>query len=149
MKTRSEKIMLLLMFIGLILSSYLTYLHYEPEKLNTDFCDINSYLSCSTVNQSTYASFIGIPVALFGILGFLLLLIIMIKKPKNYEAYTLIFILIALLFMIYLTLMEIFMIKALCIYCISVALTVLLLFIIALINYKTELVRFIKEIKVE
>jgi len=149
MRNKSEKIMIILLILGIIISIYLTYLHYVPEKLNSSFCNPTDYLSCSTVNKSSYSTLFGIPVALIGIIGMLTILGLLLIRPKNYGLYIFVLITGALLFMIYLTSAELFIIKAICIFCITVALIVLTLFIISIKEYGNKFIKFIKEIQIE
>jgi len=46
------KIIFFLSLLGVIVSAYLTYIHYSH--LTTP-CDFNSSFSCSSVNRSSYA----------------------------------------------------------------------------------------------
>ena len=62
-----SKSVAVLCVLGIVFSSYLLYLHYTPEELDSSFCNISNFLSCSTVNTSSYATFLGIPVALIGL----------------------------------------------------------------------------------
>jgi uncharacterized membrane protein len=53
---------------GVGVAGYLTWVHYRPAQL---VCYISS--GCETVQHSTYAELIGIPVALLGLVAYLLL----------------------------------------------------------------------------
>ncbi len=58
--------------IGLSLSSYLVVEHYEAcHNPGQAVCDINEVISCSKVSLSDYAVFAGMPVAVWGVLGYL------------------------------------------------------------------------------
>ena len=61
--------------VGLLASIHLAWLHY---RVHTDpgfhsFCAINDSFNCETVAESSYAVFLGLPVAVWGILGYLLM----------------------------------------------------------------------------
>ncbi len=146
---KKETLIKMLLIIGIAISAYLVYLHYAPEVLNSSFCNLNDYLSCSTVNKSAYATFLGIPVSIIGVLGLTIMLLITIFKIKHYQVYVLLMNFLALLFMLYLTIAEVFLIKAICILCITVAAIVLILFGVSLIEYWRYTLSFIKEIKIE
>lgn len=49
-------------------------LHHHFSKSKSSFCDINETFNCDLVNRSPYSTFLGVPVALIGILGYLLIL---------------------------------------------------------------------------
>ena len=78
-------IVLIISFIGILLSGYLTYTHYYPES-GSDVCIVGEEDSCSLVTTSSYAKIFGIPVAILGILWFLMLgfLTITLFTSKKY-----------------------------------------------------------------
>jgi len=64
---------------GLLDSIYLSISHY---RVYTDigyrsFCSISKSVNCDTVSQSTYSIFLGIPVPIWGIIGYLFFIIIL------------------------------------------------------------------------
>jgi len=64
---------------GIIISSYLTFSHH---RVFTDieyksFCAISKTINCDTVSQSSYAFFIGVPTAVWGIFGYMLMLVLL------------------------------------------------------------------------
>ena len=124
--------------MGIVLSGYLTYLHYST--LNSP-CDFSETFQCSLVNRSKYAEVLGVPVALLGLLGYSFLGFISFSLSKDnflrkirekniinktISAQTLlVFSIIALVTSLYLTYAEFFLIKALCILCLVSQITVL------------------------
>jgi uncharacterized membrane protein len=54
---------------GVGVAGYLTWVHYQPAHL---VCYISS--GCETVQHSTYAELVGIPVALLGVVAYVVLL---------------------------------------------------------------------------
>jgi len=141
--------MLLFSVIGLGFSSYLVYLHYTPVDLQASFCNLTDYFSCATVNSSTYAYFLGIPVAIIGVAGFLVNILLLLFRPKYHEVLVFCSYLFALLFMSYLTITELFFIRAVCVLCVSTAVIVLLLFFLSFSLFKEDVFTFLKEIKLE
>ncbi|MBU0460761.1 MAG: vitamin K epoxide reductase family protein [Nanoarchaeota archaeon] len=135
-KKRLLKIIFFLSLFGIVLSSYLLNLHYIEAKKP---CDINETLSCSKVSSSKYSELLGIPVALFGLLGYVFLGLLSLesfyqKKLKLkivwlkglFSSRTIfLFSLLALLFSFYLTYAEFFLIKALCILCLVSQITIM------------------------
>ena len=68
-------IFILLCLAGLVVSLDLAWLHY---KVHTDpgfhsFCAISDSFNCETVAESRYSVFFGLPIALWGVLGYFLL----------------------------------------------------------------------------
>lgn len=70
MKNSLLKIIFLLSVLGMVISGYLIKVHYSENK---SICDFNEKFSCSVVNRNEHAEFWGMPVALFGLLGYSLL----------------------------------------------------------------------------
>ncbi len=140
---------LMLCVLGIILSSYLTYLHYVPEELDASFCNISDYLSCATVNKSRFATLFGIPVALLGIIGFVIMGVLAINK--RYPSGTALFFLSlsSLIFMLYLTGAEIFIIGAVCVLCVMVAAITLFIFLLSWENYGRQAMDFLRSIRIE
>ena len=143
------KFVFLLSILGIIVSGYLTYIHYSV--LNSP-CDFSETFQCSLVSQSQYAEFLGIPLAIFGLLGYAFLGLVSFglysnkyglgRLKKNYifkeviSARTLLFFSIAALAISgYLTYAEFFLIKALCLFCLVSQLIIL---IIAIISYQNN-----------
>jgi uncharacterized membrane protein len=123
--------------IGLLVSIYLSYSHY---RLYTDigyksFCAISKAINCDTVSQSTYAIFLGLPVAVWGIIGYIFFLLFLIfaktKDAGSKRVWTLLF-LIAAVFSFYsivLAAVSTFYIHSYCIMCLVLyAVNLLLLF---------------------
>lgn len=117
---------LFLVVAGLADSIYLFYSHY----LNytnigySSFCAISKAINCDTVSQSPYSIFLGLPVALWGALGYLFLIVLITvagsQKRKQAELWTLIF-LIGLFYSaisIILAVVSSFLIRSYCIMCI-------------------------------
>ena len=56
---------------GAAVAGYLTYVHYQPDAL---ICTSGG--GCETVQESSYAEIVGIPVALLGLVAFLAVLVL-------------------------------------------------------------------------
>ena len=123
--------------VALLVSIYLSYSHY---RVYTDigyrsFCAISKAINCDTVSQSPYSIFWGLPVSIWGILGYVFFLLFLLPA-KNKDAFgkriwTILF-LVALVFSIcsiILAIISTFIIHSYCIMCIvSYAINFLLLF---------------------
>lgn len=66
-------IALLLAIIGLGVSIELTQIHYytHTDPTYSSLCAVNDRINCETVAQSPYSVFMGIPISVWGILGYL------------------------------------------------------------------------------
>ncbi len=137
-------ILIYLSILGIIISSYLLYLHYAEV---SSFCDFSPSLSCEIVNKSRYSEFppgSDIPVSGIGILTFVFILInlILIKKDAQFKLFNkklnkkflinLIFyiLIISIIFALYLVYTELFLILSICILCIALDIIILTMFII-------------------
>jgi uncharacterized membrane protein len=143
------KFVFFLSILGLIVSGYLTYIHYSA--LNAP-CDFSETFQCSLVSQSQYAEFLGIPLAIFGLLGYAFLGAVSfglysnkywIEKIRDVQyikeiisAKSLLFFSIAALAISgYLTYAEFFLIKALCLFCL---ISQVIIITIAVMSYKNN-----------
>ena len=128
--------------LGLAVSIYLYKLDLKVEKLDQqtpqDFkiapCDINAFISCSTVAKSEYSEIADVKVALMGIAGYITLLILFIvfliyRKLKLLYLFAAIA-LFGAIFSTYLTGLELSVINAICPWC--VVSNVLMLLILGL-----------------
>lgn len=146
---KAERIILVLSIIGLVLSGYLTYVHYVPEALDSSFCNFSDFVSCSTVNSSSYSIFFGVPVALIGVVGFLVLGFLSLGKVKYHRIWLSYLSLGALLFMLYLLIIELVVLQVICLYCIFTLIDILAIFLISAVYFGRESVTFVKEVQFE
>jgi protein-disulfide isomerase/uncharacterized membrane protein len=126
-----------LALVGLMVSLYLSYSHYRvySDIGYKSFCAISKAINCDTVSQSAYSIFWGLPVAVWGIVGYIFfLLFLLIAKNKaagSKRVWTLLF-LIAATFTLYsigLAAISTFYIQSYCIMCLVLyAVNLLLLF---------------------
>ena len=117
MKNKTQIVLIVLALVGLIMMSYLTYVHYAPSGYES-FCTIGENFSCDIVNKSEYAEVLGIPIAITGVLYFLAVLILAIRSYnrrtlKNIALATIVFLGPSL----YLTSLEHFVIHSWCLFC--------------------------------
>ena len=137
----------ILAFVGLMDSIYLSISHY---RVYTDieyrsFCAISKAINCDTVSQSPYSIFIGLPVPVWGILGYTFFLSLLplarMKDAEKKRIWSLLF-LVAIIFSSYsliLAFISTFIIHSYCIMCIvSYAISFLLLFYTWIIRRRFE-----------
>lgn len=123
--------------LGLAAAVSLSVSHYRlfTDPAYSSFCAISKAINCDTVSQSPYAVFWGVPVAVWGVLGYLsfifLLLLSLGRSAHHQRAWTLLFS-IAMGFSGYslaLAAVSTFVIGSYCILCIALyAVNLLLLF---------------------
>lgn len=131
-KNRQLIPILILSAVGIIVSLYLTYTYFNAE--DTAFCLLGD--DCDIVQQSRYASILGIPVAILGVIGYLAISLTAISPMSKRKRWVVLFILImsGTSFSIYLTYTSIFILDALCFYCLisAVLMIALAYFILSL-----------------
>lgn len=133
-------LLILLSLLGVLISGYLLREHIVPH--GSSFCDFNEKISCDVVNKSPYASLLGVPVSLLGLLyyAFLFLLLLFWRQValflgSEYSAKLLVaYTVLGLLFSIYFTLIEAFVLKVWCPFCILSALNVLCLVVLSFLR---------------
>src|SRR5438045_3372843 len=78
MNRTSRTLLLAFAVLGLGAASTSSYVHYKllTEQNYSSFCDVNATVNCTQAYLSPYGSFLGVPVALFGVLFFALVLLL-------------------------------------------------------------------------
>lgn len=121
---------LVLAITGLLLSAYLTYVHYEPGAL---VCGTGG---CEVVQQSKYSEMFGIPIAIFGLIMFAALIAMVVIRELRPEyddvVSTLILTMLvtALLYWAYLTYIELYVLYAVCQWCVATSIATVLLLVV-------------------
>jgi uncharacterized membrane protein len=125
-------IILVLSALGIVLSGYLTYLYYT--KVQATFCAAGS--GCDTVRESPYSAILGIPVSLFGVVGYLCIFTSAFLTISYRAKWLLLYFLslAGFVFSAYLTYIELFVIKAVCPYCVTSAIIITLILITLLLR---------------
>ena len=127
-----------LAFVGVFLSTYLTL--YKLGYIGELQCAVGS---CETVNTSRWATFLGFPVAAWG-LGFYLstLALLLVGIQERYaDSRTISLVLVGLtgwgvLFSGWLTYLELFVIDAICMWCVISAIIVAIMFVISVADLR-------------
>jgi uncharacterized membrane protein len=120
--------------IGLVDSIYLLWIKIANDKA---YC-LQGIGDCWTVNTSRYSSVFGIPVSVFGIIGYTLILLVFLSQNRSEflrkNAITLLFglTLAGLLYSAYLTYIELFVIFAICPFCVISAVAMVILFVLSI-----------------
>lgn len=102
--------------------------------------------ACETVQTSSYAVFLGVPVAFYGVAGYLALLVVSLVglQPRFAERRGVSLLLAAMaglgfVFTIYLTYVELFVIHAICRWCVASAVVIALITGVALHALRRQL----------
>lgn len=115
-----------LSIIGIGLALYLFYEYLTVPEVSP--CYINSYINCEASTKGPLANTLGIPTALYGLVGYSLILLSSIKKWKRVLFGVATF---GLLFCLRITFLELFVIKQICPVCIACQIVMLTLFIMS------------------
>ena len=107
---------------GIGIAGYLTYVHYAGLQ---PVCGISH--GCETVQTSAYATLLGIPVAVLGLISYLVIFILLRLRGERPLLTSYALTLIAFAFSVYLTYRELFTIHAICTWCVSSAIVFTLL----------------------
>ncbi len=129
------RISVALTIIGLAVSIYMTIYKLTD---NQNMCIGNG--GCSKVNSSVYAEVYGIPVAVFGMVGYAALMVMLFIENRNSflqaNGTMIIFglALIGFLFTLYLIYVEVALIHALCPFCLTSQIAMTIFFILSVIR---------------
>lgn len=135
MKSWIYRATMALAIIGLGVSIYMTIYKYTG---NDGMCLGSG--DCSTVNASRFSEVNGIPVAIFGVVGYLAILFIsffekkiaLLKKNGDLALFGLA--LTGFLFTLWLIYVEVALLKALCPFCVTSQIVMTLIFILSLVR---------------
>jgi uncharacterized membrane protein len=97
---------------GTAVAGYLTYVHYRPDAL---ICTSSG--GCETVQESSYAELVGIPVALLGLLAYVAVLVLVAWETEAARTAVAAIALGGAAFAVYLVALQAFVIDAWCVWC--------------------------------
>lgn len=73
--------------LGIATAGYLTLTHYKnyTDPAFSSFCAISKAINCDTVAQSPWSVLFGLPVSVWGLLGYLIFLVLLLnaRNEKN------------------------------------------------------------------
>lgn len=132
----------ILSVIGIFLASYLfyDYLAYNVFSLPPlKVCNINSFINCDASTKGSLSTFLGIPVALFGLAGYFTILFAALTKKKKLVLGMTTF---GLLFCLRITILELFVVHVICPVCLACQIIMLTVFLLSLyLNYSKSSVQ--------
>ena len=97
---------------GTAVAGYLTYVHYRPDAL---ICTSSG--GCETVQESSYAELVGIPVALLGLLAYVAVLALVAWDTEAARTAVAAIALAGAAFAVYLVALQALVIDAWCVWC--------------------------------
>ena len=140
MSSKSRKLLLAFALLGLGASSFSSYVHYnlltKPEY--SSFCDVNATVSCTQAYTSQYGSFMGVPVAILGVVFFATILVLTAMSGREgstvretVPGYVFVLSTLGLAFALYLAWGSYVVLKVFCILCAFTYVSVIAIFIIS------------------
>jgi len=126
--------------LGLGAASASSYVHYHllTDPSYSSFCDVNATVSCTQAYLSAYGSFLGVPVALFGVFYFTLVLLLagFGGRPGStardaIPAYIFAISTVGLAFILYLGWASYVQLKTFCMLCAATYVSVIAIFIVS------------------
>lgn len=120
-----SKLLMIFLIIGIVVSIYLTYVHYNPGAL---VCEKGSIIDCSAVITSNYSIIFGIPLAIYS-LGWFVIAFVLARYRNKAGIFADIWFLIGIGGMLY-SMFSMYMLQKICIYCSTLDLMILLSIIV-------------------
>lgn len=140
MTNRHRTLLLAAAALGLGASAASSYVHFQllTQPAYASFCDVNATVSCTGAYMSQYGSFLGVPVALLGLLFFagILALVALGGRPassvrESVPGYVFAASTVGLAFVLYLAWAAFFVLGAFCILCVLSYVAVIALFVVS------------------
>lgn len=125
----------LLSLVGLVLAIYLTIAHFQGSQILA--CSDTGLVNCSKVTTSPQSYFLGIPVAVLGLVNFVIFSVInspWVWRMKNYwlQLSRAVLVVGGMVFVLWLVYAELIIINNICLYCTGVHLVTFALFVIVM-----------------
>jgi uncharacterized membrane protein len=99
---------------GIGIATYLTWVHYDEGVL---VCVAGG--GCETVQRSSYAEIVGIPIALLGVISYAAILVLILWDAPYARLGAATLALVGLAFSAYLVVLQLFVIDATCVWCLA------------------------------
>ena len=140
MSPKSRMLLLVFALVGLAASTASSYVHYQllTQPAYDSFCDVSSRVNCAQAYLSTYGSFMGVPVALGGVIFFAAIAVLAgvagrssSSARENAPGYIFVLSTIGLAFVLYLAWGSYMVLGVFCILCAITYVSVIALFIIS------------------
>jgi uncharacterized membrane protein len=127
---------LALSVVGVGISSYLTAAHFSGAQLA---CSDSGLVNCEKVTTSAESYFIGVPVALWGLLFYVAMTLLNLpvawrSADRRIHVLRLVMVVVGICFVLYLVSAELLIIKNICLWCTSVHAVTFLLFVLVVVT---------------
>ena len=140
MTPRARLLLIVFALLGLGAASTSSYVHFnlltKPEY--SSFCDVSATVSCTSAYLSRYGSFLGVPVAIGGVIFFVLVLVLAgfagrpgVPASENVPGYVFALSTVGLAFALYLAYASYVVLKVFCILCAITYVSVIAIFIVS------------------
>lgn len=127
----TKKISMVLITLGIIISTYLVVEHYNPTILS---CPNNSLINCSTVLTSQYSTLFGISLAIIALIWTVGMFVLTLKKNNKISKYLYpVWQIIGIIGVAY-SIISQYLIGYICIYCTALDSIILIIIIVRLIS---------------
>ena len=129
---------IILSILGLAISSVSLVNHYGTGK--SSYCSFSENFNCDIVNRSIYSQFLGVPVALIGVVGYVVLALLawLTRRGNDQRGFILAGALVGLAFSLHLTYVEKYILATWCILCLSSLAVIVLITIFSLATMRFE-----------
>lgn len=140
MSSKSRTLLLAFALLGLGASAISSYVHYQllTDPSYTSFCDVNASVSCTQAYLSQYGSFMGVPVAIAGVIFFAVAAVLAgvagsaaSRARENAAGYIFLLSTIGLAFALYLAWASYVVLGVFCILCAITYVSVIGLFVVS------------------
>jgi len=140
MPSKSRTLLLAFALLGLGASAVSSYVHYQllTNPSYTSFCDVNASVSCTQAYLSQYGSFMGVPVAIAGVIFFTIAAVLAgvvgsarSKARENAAGYIFLLSTVGLAFALYLAYASYIVLGIFCILCAITYVSVIGLFVVS------------------
>lgn len=121
------KLVTTLSLVGILLASYLLYSYLFRPSFQP--CSINSSINCDAVIKGPVSTFLGLPTALYGLIGYIVILISSLFRKKKLLFGVSLF---GVLFCLRITFIELFVIKVICPVCLLCQIIMLTILVLSL-----------------
>lgn len=150
---RFPKIFLALVIIGISLSSYLIYFHYEARAGLPSWCNLNDKINCTNTILSSYSEIGKIPLGAFGVVWFSVSGLLYHNKLRfsknastNAPFYLFVWAGIGVASVVYLVYVEIFLVGSVCLLCTATHATGIAVFVLSYLSVRDNLSGHVKNI---
>lgn len=140
MTPRTRAFLLVFALLGLFAATASSHEHYKllTDQSHASFCDVSATVNCTTAYTSQYGSFLGIPVAITGVVFFIVVLALVAiagragsPARENVPGYVFALATLGLAFALYLAYASYFKLKVFCPLCATTYVAVIAIFIIS------------------